>query len=340
MLLVLAAAAFSWIPQVSNTTASLRGLDAVSSKIVWASGTQATWLRTIDGGLHWQAGTVAGAESLDFRDVAAFDAVTAFLLSSGPGAQSRIYQTIDGGRNWRLLFTNPDTDGFFDAISFWDRRHGIVLGDPVNGKFTIFTTDDAGRSWQRRPTRSALPNEGAFAASGTCLVVQSCSKAWFATGGAAARVFLSTDRGRSWTVSSTPLSGATSSAGIFSLAFSDSLHGIAVGGDYTKPDVRARTVAITTDGGKSWSTAKQELFGYRSAVTFIRSQPGTIVAVGTNGSDISFDAGATWIEFSSTPFNAVTSAPDGSMWAVGPKGVIAKLARTPNGQSRASRVSP
>src|SRR5438270_6889536 len=90
MLLFLAAATFSWIAQASDTTAGLRGLDAVSSEIVWASGTHGTWLRTIDGGSHWQGGRVVGSESLDFRDVAAFDAATAFLLSSGPGAQSRI----------------------------------------------------------------------------------------------------------------------------------------------------------------------------------------------------------------------------------------------------------
>lgn len=323
---LLAAVTLSWVAQSSNTTASLRGLDTVSSQIVWASGTKGAWLRTIDGGAHWQTGTVPGAESLDFRDVEAFDANSAFLLSSGPGAQSRVYQTSDAGRHWTLLFTNPDSNGFFDAISFWGRRHGIVLGDPVDGHFSVFTTDDGGRSWQPHPTPPALPSEGAFAASGTCLIVRGASNAWFGTGGPnAARVFRSADRGRTWTVSTTPLSGSAPSAGIFSLALADPLHGVAVGGEYTKPDDRARTVALTNDGGKSWNKAKQELFGYRSAVIFLPNRPRTIIAVGANGSDVSSDAGQTWIHFSTTAFNAVASAPDGSTWAVGPNGRIAKL---------------
>ncbi len=277
----------SWIAQTSNTTASLRGLHAVSSQIVWASGTKGTWLRSTDGGAHWQAGTVPGAEALDFRDVEAFDANNAFLLSSGTGALSRIYQTGDAGRHWSLSFTNPDPNGFFDAISFWDRRHGIVLGDPVNGQFSIFTTDDGGGSWHRQQTPRALPNEGAFAASGTCLVVRNPGDAWFGTGGPnAARVFHSIDQGRTWTVSATPLTGTSGSTGIFSLAFADGLHGIAVGGEYTKPDERARTIALTNDGGQSWSKGKQELFGYRSGIAFLSRNSRIIIAVGTNGSDV------------------------------------------------------
>jgi photosystem II stability/assembly factor-like uncharacterized protein len=326
MLFFLAATAFSWIAQTSNTHASLRGLHAVSSQIVWASGTKGTWLRTVDGGTHWQTGAVPGGESLDFRDVEAFDATSAFLLSSGPGALSRIYLTGDAGRHWTLSFTNPDPNGFFDAISFWDRQHGIVLGDPINGQFSIFTTDDGGSSWQRQHAPPALPNEGAFAASGTCLFVRGPGGAWFGTGGpGAARVFRSTDQGHTWAVSSTPLTGTSGSAGIFSLAFADPLQGIAVGGEYTKPDERARTLALTSDGGKSWNKPKQELFGYRSAVISLRNHPMTIIAVGANGSDVSSDAGQTWIRFSESPFNSIASAPDASTWAVGPDGAIAKL---------------
>ena len=81
---------------------------------------------------------------------------------------------------------------------------------------------------------AALPGEGAFAASGTCLVVQGDRNAWFGTGGG--RVFRSTDRGRSWTVHTTPIRAGNGTSGIFSLAFWDADHGVAVGGDYKEPD--------------------------------------------------------------------------------------------------------
>jgi photosystem II stability/assembly factor-like uncharacterized protein len=183
--LFVAVLALKWTPQISNTKAGLRGLHVVSQQVVWASGTKGTFLLTTDGGENWRSGSVPGAESLDFRDIEAFDAQTAYLLSSGSGPASRIYRTRDGGHNWKLLFTNPDAAGFFDALAFWDQLHGILLGDPVSGRFTVFTTSDGGESWIRQQTPPALPDEGAFAASGTCLVVQRKGEAWFGTGGPA-----------------------------------------------------------------------------------------------------------------------------------------------------------
>ncbi|HEY3936378.1 MAG TPA: hypothetical protein VGL97_03060 [Bryobacteraceae bacterium] len=314
----------AWAQQPSGTTASLRGLDAVSPQVVWASGTKGTYLVTTDGGSHWRSGIVPGAESLDFRDVEAFDANTAYLLLSGMDAASRLYRTDDGGGHWQLLFTNPDANGFLDALAFWDRRHGIILGDPVDGHFAIFTTEDGGTLWQRRQTPLALREEGAFAASGTCLITQGRRNAWFATGGpGAARVFRSSDRGKSWKVSPTPLSGGVKSAGIFSLAFSDARHGIAVGGDYQDPRAGIHTIALTTDAGKTWAAPDGgALRGYRSAVVFVGSD--RVIAVGSSGSDISRDGGQHWQAISDVGFNAVAAAGN-NVWAAGAKGIITKL---------------
>src|SRR3954447_824678 len=110
----------TWIAQTSGTTASLRGVSAVNERVVWASGSGGTWLRTVDGGATWRASQVAGAESLDFRGVHAVDERTAWLMSSGPGDKSRIYKTSDAGDHWKLQFTNPDPKGFFDSLAFWD----------------------------------------------------------------------------------------------------------------------------------------------------------------------------------------------------------------------------
>ena len=84
-----------------------------------------------------------------------------------------------------LQHTNPDPKGFLDALAFWDADHGLALGDPVEGRFVILATDDGGKTWIRIPPGgmpAALPGEGAFAASGTCLVVQGDRNAWFGTG--------------------------------------------------------------------------------------------------------------------------------------------------------------
>src|SRR5438105_2250492 len=110
----------AWRMQAIRTDADFRGLCVVSPRVVWVGGTKGTFGRTADGGTTWTAGTVPGAETLDFRDVEAFGDATAYLLSAGPGADSRIYKTTDSGKTWALQFQNADPEAFYDALAFWD----------------------------------------------------------------------------------------------------------------------------------------------------------------------------------------------------------------------------
>ena len=108
LLAAASACAQSFTPQTSGTQASLRGIWAVNDRIAWASGAHGTYLRTTDGGAHWTAAAVPGADTLDFRDVQGVDADTAYLLSIGKGLTSRVYKTVDGGAHWVLclLYTS------------------------------------------------------------------------------------------------------------------------------------------------------------------------------------------------------------------------------------------
>ena len=243
----------NWVAVSSGATASLRGVSAVSPEVVWASGAGGTYLRTLDGGATWHTASVPGAADLDFRSVQALDSQTAWLMSSGPGAKSRVYRTSDGGEHWSLLYTNPDASGFLDALAFWDAQRGVVLGDPVDGQFVVLTTANGGQTWQRRKLPPALADEGAFAASNSCLVlrvVHGKREIWFGTGGpSGARVFHSDDGGGHWEVAGTPLRHDSAGAGIFSLAFADATHGVAVGGEIveqtaeTEEAIRAGLIA-------------------------------------------------------------------------------------------------
>ena len=325
LLFAAAAHAQQWIPQSGNSTASLRGVSAVDDKIVWASGTAGTFLHTADGGATWTAAQVPGAESLDFRGIRAIDARTLYLMSAGSGDKSRIYKTNDAGAHWTLQFTNPDPKGFFDSIAFWDSQHGIVVGDAIGGRAEILTTADGGRSWQRRTPPPALPNEGSFAASNTCLLVHGKSEVWFVTGGpGAARVFHSRNRGRSWTVASTPIRNDSASAGIFSIAFRDPLHGIIVGGDYAKDKEDRQNIAVTRDGGKTWAAPASSPKGFRSAVAYLPDTRAWIVT-GTSGSDVSTDDGQSWKTFDPGAYNALSFLSSAAGWAVGPRGRIARF---------------
>jgi photosystem II stability/assembly factor-like uncharacterized protein len=327
-----ASATSSWVVQTSQTTERLRGVSAVSDTVAWASGNKGTVVRTVDGGATWSRVAVPDADALDFRDIEAFGAGIAYVLAIGPGDKSRIYKTEDGGKTWALQFTNPDPRAFYDAIAFWDAKTGIAVGDPVDGRFTIIRTVDGGRTWTPVPAANipeALPGDGAFAASGTCLVVQGSRHAWFGTGGAArARVFRSTDQGVTWAVAPTPIMGGNASSGVFSLAFSDPEHGIAVGGDYRLERDTGDNLALTSDGGKSWAFAgTTRLRSFRSAVAYVPGSKGRrLIAVGPGGTDTSDDGGFTWTPIGDEGFHALSvSAAGGAVWAVGEQGRIGRM---------------
>ncbi|HAL55765.1 MAG TPA: hypothetical protein DCP63_04625 [Bacteroidetes bacterium] len=320
-----------WRLQSSGTQERLRAVSAVSPTVAWASGNRGTCLRTTDGGRTWRALNVPDADSLDFRDVEALDAHTASLLSIGPGERSRIYRTTDGGRRWVLQFRNRNPQAFFDAMAFWDRNNGIAVGDAINGRLVIIKTSDGGVSWNeiaRENIPSALPGEGAFAASGTCITVQGTNNVWIGTGVKAARVYRSLDRGNSWTVSTTPLADESESSGVFSVAFWDRNHGVVVGGDFRKEAVARDNFALTTNGGRTWtSVGHSRPTGFRSAVSFfVRGRMATLVAVGTTGSDFSSDGGISWRTLDTVGFHALDIAPATSVgWSVGEDGRIARF---------------
>jgi photosystem II stability/assembly factor-like uncharacterized protein len=428
----------------SHTTESLRGVSTVTKKIAWASGTHGTYLRTTDAGRTWHPAQVPGASTLDFRAVVAFSADEAFLMSAGPGDQSRIYHTSDAGQHWSVQFTATNPKAFFDSMAFWDPTHGIVLGDPIPDesgklKFELLLTDD-GRTWHALPPAQLPPSEegeGAFAASNTCLAILPSTRTasaqaklinrpssnsvilsgdtrsakrsacrsrrtpctpsspeasqgiltthspvrnvsfsnvipnevrglgfvratdtarspslspeksatstpdpniWFATGGRAARVFHSPDRGQTWQVADTPILHGPDSAGIFSIAFRDATHGVIAGGDYKHPDRDGPNLAFTTDGGKTWTLSPLRPLAYFSAVAYDRRPIRPIKKEDNRerlfivGQDFIFDfrppQGPTRIspsKKSGVKFNAVASYPEGGALIVGPNGSIVTL---------------
>ncbi len=312
-----------WKKYEVGTDASFRGLDVVNEKIVWASGSGGTVVRTIDGGKNWHVIKVPGGEKLDFRDIEAFDENTAYTLSIGNGEASRIYKTTDGGKNWSLQFTNKDEEAFFDSIAFWDEKNGMAQSDPVGGKYVLYRTTD-GENWTPVKTEKmprARKGEAAFAASGTCIVTHGEKQIWLITGGMDARVFYSNDRGDSWRAYQTPIVHGTAGSGIFSIAMRDGKRGVIVGGNYEKPDEANNNLAFTKNGGRTWKLAKG-LNGYRSGVAYLNER--TIIAVGSNGSDISADGGKTWKNLDKENYNAVRSLGKNATWAIGAKGLVAK----------------
>ncbi|MEN8247602.1 MAG: YCF48-related protein [Bacteroidota bacterium] len=312
--------------QNSGKEVSLRGLDVVDSSIAWASGVSGTVLRTIDKGETWEDVSINEADSIDFRDIEAFSATSAIVLSAGsPGL---IYKTIDGGKNWQLVYQDYRENIFFDAMDFWDRDNGIAFGDAIEDKVVIIITDDGGDSWHQLTqdeNPDALPNEGGFAASGTCITVYGDSMAWIALGTPESRILFSPDRGKTWIVQNSNLAQEAPGAGVFSLAFSSPGNGIAVGGNYEAPNDTTRVLSITEDGGSTWfSQSNTGLSGYKSAVEHIPESDYWLSA-GPSGVDFSSNNGKSWSMVDTCGYHTVVMANGNSGWLTGANGKIGRI---------------
>ncbi|MEZ4701127.1 MAG: hypothetical protein R2834_12395 [Rhodothermales bacterium] len=317
-------------PQPSGASALFIGLSPVSDRVVWLSGTGGTFARTTDGGATWQTGVVPGADSLQFRDVHGVDAQTAYLLSIGNGDDSRIYKTTDGGATWKLQFTNPEPAGFLDCMDFWDAQHGIAFSDSIEGEFYLIVTDD-GETWRRIPPSSlpgALPGEGSFAASGTCVRTVGDQAAIIGTGaGGAARVLRTDDRGKTWRITETPVVHDSPAAGLASVELLDGRQGVAAGGDMAAPDASQKNIAVTTDGGDTWNLATPPPFaGAIYGIAFAPGRPTpTLVAAGPKGLAVTLDLAHTWTLLDSLNYWTVGFAPSGEGWAAGMQGRVVRI---------------
>ncbi|MVM33147.1 oxidoreductase [Spirosoma sp. HMF4905] len=315
-----------WQLQTVGTDASFRAVSVASPDVAWIGGTKGTFVRTADGGKTWQTGTIPDAQTCDFRDVHAVDAQTAYFMSAGPAekGQARMYKTSDAGHTWTLLYQTQQQGVFFDGIDFWDNQHGIIFSDPIDNKWFILTTDDGGKTWQPvSPGTLPLmePNEAAFAASGTSLVVHGKRNVWIASGGGRyGRVFRSGDRGKTWNVTNTPLP-AGEATGLFGMHFFSDKIGMVVGGNYKQEQQPGPNAAITRDGGQTWQlVAQTNPPGLKEAVALL---PGDrLLTVGPSGTSLSADQGQTWQQLDTEGFHSMGCA-KGTCYAVGTKGKVA-----------------
>lgn len=312
----------------AGTPTSIRGLSVVNDETAWVSGSDGWIGCTADHGATWRWQQVAGHETTDFRDIEAFSPNEAVIISAG--SPLVILRTEDGGQTWRESHRDERPDIFFDGMDFWSDHHGIAYGDPIGGMMQLLVTADGGVHWQAMSEVANIQlaaGEAGFAASGTGIRTLEDGRVFIATGGSQARLFCSADAGRTWTVNDCPIIQGTASTGIFSIAFRDGLHGVAVGGDYERDEETDRAVYVTADGGMTWTAPQAGTRGFRSAVEYLT--PDLLVATGTSGVDVSFDGGVHWQALSGESFHVVRKAKHGN-WVVfaGANGCIATLSGT------------
>jgi photosystem II stability/assembly factor-like uncharacterized protein len=332
-------------PQNSGTTNGLIAVWPVNPRVVWASGRAGTFTVTTDGGQTWRPGVVPGAEALQFRDVQAFSANVAYLLSIGttgdPG-EFRIYKTEDGGATWTIQFENQNPSAFYDGFAFWTPHRGIAHSDSVNGVFPDLRTND-GTTWEDISNNMppALPGETSFASSGTCVTTQGGRNAWICTGGAEiARVLATRDGGNTWNAYNTPLVSSPT-AGAFTVDFRNPFHGIVGGGDLDPNDPTNARTATSSDGGQTWTlTNPPPVTGAIFGLSYVgrggdddgnegeRNNRGSAVVITANNGGAAWtpDEGTTWFALPGVSgFWAVAFATPRAGWLVGTDGRILKI---------------
>lgn len=108
----------------------------------------------------------------------------------------------------------------------------------------------------------------------------------------------------SWTKSRLPLaSGAAGGAFSVAVVGGSPIRSVVVGGDYLKPDDTAGTAAFTADEGITWKPSATMPHGYRSAVAY-SAKANAWIAVGPNGTDVSWDDGRNWTALKPGPGDA------------------------------------
>ena len=220
----------------SPTSSLLQAISIVDEQTAWISGHEASFVRTTNQGQSWELFKHPTGDTLQFRDIHAFDENKAILMSAGPGPLSRIF-SFQAPDQWQEHFVMEDSLGFLDCIDFWDEKRGIAYGDAIDKYPYILLTADGGQTWARADTTNmpeAGHGEGGFAASGTCVTTSENGTAWVATGaGGNCRFLLTTDYGQTWKAVDSPLIKGDA-AGNTSVSFIGQV-GVVTGGDLLQP---------------------------------------------------------------------------------------------------------
>src|SRR5580704_18420826 len=96
-----------WSVQPSVSDANLRGVSVVLATgkndppqyIIWASGSDGVILRSVDEGSTWRQISVPNAADLDFRDIEAFSADEAYVMSSGRARSREFTRQLTAGKH-------------------------------------------------------------------------------------------------------------------------------------------------------------------------------------------------------------------------------------------------
>ena len=179
--------------------------------------------RSTDGGRSWEKMGLEESEHLSTIVVHPEDSDVVWVSAQGPlwssGGQRGLYKTTDGGETWRKVLGDDEWTGVTDVVmdprdpdrlyaATWQRHRTVAAymgGGPGSG---LHRSTDGGESWEELSTGLPGANMGKI---GLAISPQDPDRVYAAitlerrTGG----VWMSADRGSSWTKMSDAVAGGT-----------------------------------------------------------------------------------------------------------------------------------
>lgn len=305
---------------------SIRAIQAIDDQSMWFAGSAGIYGFTQDGGKNWSLDTMKTDTIIPhFRSIGVTDQAVHLLSIESPAL---LYRSTDQGQNWSIVYQENHPSAFYDAMAFWDDQHGIAMGDPTDGCLSVIRTEDGGRTWQKVACANipaAADGEAAFAASNSNLSLQANGKAWMVSGGNRARVYHSTDYGKTWEAFDTPIAEGGQMTGIYTVAFYDVQRGTIFGGDWNDMPQNTKNKAQSTDGGRTWALLQDgQGPGYQSCVKYIPGTDGSgLLTCGIPGVNYSLDSGQQWQAISDQAYYTLSFGEKNVVWLAGSK----KIAR-------------
>lgn len=295
------------IQEIMTDSISIRALD-YGNGAYWYAGSDGKYgkMNTGTGELEKFQLSSLEARNMEYRSIAVTENFTYLLSAGNPALIYKITQATD---EVKLVYTQRGEGVFYDSMKFWNDREGIAFGDPTEGCLSIIKTNDGGSTWTQSKCAELpkfIEGEAAFAASNSNISIYK-NNVWVVTGGAAARVLHSTDRGNTWESYPTPIIAGGEMTGIYAVDFIDDKRGVLVGGDWNHKEVNTANKAITQDAGKTWKLMDAANGpGYCSDIIFIPETEGKeILAVGSQGIWWSGTQGDSWKQLTDQGFYTV-----------------------------------
>ena len=241
-----------------------------------SSGPATSSVSTIAPGSPWLGGLTAVTLPSPVNSLDAVDCVTPLRCwavgstvgTAGAPNGAAVVSTTDGGATWAIE-TVPATVGYLSAISCSDLRHCIAVGQATqtsNGQGAIIVTTDGGATW----TPATVPVGALDVTAVACQPDRHCLA--MATTAAGTVALVTAPAQPTWVQRGTlppPLGGATG------ISCPDRLDCWVTAPAEVNVDHVAGEVAVTTDGGTTWSiTAAPAGAGYLNDIVCTRRSSG------------------------------------------------------------------